>query len=179
MITTIKPAAEVRATVDRWNLVNHVGTPVRFWPGDLSGPGRDGITSSPAWALEGHTAVVRIEGYGSCIALTHVKPKQPWVLDFRPVTLYSVHCSHCANPYLNEHGTPALFTQEELNKLTDYPLTDDEWHINEDGRALSCPDCWSVGWCEECQEQIHAWEPKNSGRPGEDWHAACYKSEED
>ena len=58
--------------VDNWNLKHKVGTRVIFWTGVKEGPGRSGVTTSPADILNGHTPVVCIQGVG-VVALTHVE----------------------------------------------------------------------------------------------------------
>ncbi|REF00242.1 hypothetical protein [Thermomonospora umbrina] len=66
----------VKATelvADGWNRLHPVGTPVTYWPGRRKGPGRRSRTRSKAWVLEGHTAVVSVEGHAACVALTHVQ----------------------------------------------------------------------------------------------------------
>lgn len=60
------------AAVEAWNAANPVGVPVRFWTGLRTGEGAESVTRSKASVLGGHTAVVWVEGEGSCIALTHV-----------------------------------------------------------------------------------------------------------
>lgn len=59
--------------VERWNNHHLVGTPVRYWPGAREGAGIESITRTPAQMLGGHSAVVWVEGYSSCIFLTHVE----------------------------------------------------------------------------------------------------------
>lgn len=56
-----------------WNAAHPVGTPVRFWTGMRKGDGVESVTRSTAQVLGGHTAVVWVEGEGSCIALTHIE----------------------------------------------------------------------------------------------------------
>lgn len=60
--------------VDRWNDAYADGTEVRYWTGVREGSGKVGRTDGAAWLLGGHTAVVRIHGVASCIALSHVEP---------------------------------------------------------------------------------------------------------
>ncbi len=59
--------------VDDWNRKHVKGTRVIYWLGLKEGPGRAGITNSPADQLNG-TPVVCIEGVGA-VALTHVEPE--------------------------------------------------------------------------------------------------------
>lgn len=67
------PAAECAA----FNRDYPVGQRVRYWPAvrpeDDSG-GFESSTRSDAQVLSGHTAVVWVDGYAGCIALSHVKP---------------------------------------------------------------------------------------------------------
>lgn len=65
-------AAEER-TRDLWNELHPIGTPVRYWPGVRSGPGREGVTTSHAWMISGH-ASVKVDTYLGGIALSHVEP---------------------------------------------------------------------------------------------------------
>jgi len=51
------------------------GTPVRFWPAGIDGPGRQGRTVSAAWLLQGHTAVVLVESWCGLLAVSHVQPE--------------------------------------------------------------------------------------------------------
>lgn len=66
----------VTEQAQEWNDAHPVGTPVRYWPGMRTGIGRKGVTTSEAWAIGGHTAVVRIDTDSSCIALSHVEPAE-------------------------------------------------------------------------------------------------------
>jgi hypothetical protein len=59
---------------ENWNQVWSVGTPVTYWPGDRTGPGRTSVTASPAWVLPSGAAVVEVDGYPGGIALTHIEP---------------------------------------------------------------------------------------------------------
>lgn len=66
-------------TADEWNALYPAGTPVVAYPGSrperLPGARRlETRTRGAAWTMGGHTPVVMVEGYGSCIALTHVDP---------------------------------------------------------------------------------------------------------
>lgn len=60
------------AIVREWNARHPVGTQVIAYPGTRGGQGLTTATRSAAWALEGHTPVVMVEGHPACIALTHV-----------------------------------------------------------------------------------------------------------
>lgn len=64
-------SADPQLDVDIWNGVAPVGTPVRYWPGWRAGEPISSRTRSRATVL-GDTAVVWVEGYASCIALSHV-----------------------------------------------------------------------------------------------------------
>lgn len=57
---------------DQWNELHPPGTPVRYWPGLRSGPGREGVTTSRAWLISGH-ASVKVDTYTGGIALSHVE----------------------------------------------------------------------------------------------------------
>ena len=57
-----------------WNATYEVGQPVRYWPGERKGPGRLSRTRSNASMLDGYAPVVWVDGYASCIALSHVEP---------------------------------------------------------------------------------------------------------
>jgi hypothetical protein len=66
-------ASTQREHVARWNDAHPVGTPVRYWTGDREGDGKTSVTRTVADLLDGHTAVVCVEGVASCIALSHVE----------------------------------------------------------------------------------------------------------
>ena len=73
----MRPATRTKRakkTVDRFNQAYPLGTMVRYWTmvreGEPSGTAR---TRTPAQVLSGHTAVVWVTGYASCIALSHVE----------------------------------------------------------------------------------------------------------
>lgn len=73
-----RSAHQERQAVNRWNRQHAIGTPVRYWRGGREGPGIESRTITGAQLLAGHTAVVFVDGYGSCVALTHVEPlEQP------------------------------------------------------------------------------------------------------
>lgn len=89
MAERIDPEA-AKAAAD-FNATHPVGTEVDYWRGvrDLYdvGQGRShrfepsgrGVTTGRAMVLEGHTAVVWIDGCSGCIALTHVRVVEPAV----------------------------------------------------------------------------------------------------
>lgn len=64
--------AQMRRDVARWNTANAPGAKVRFWRGLREGEPREGVTSSEAMLLGGHTAGVYVEP-GGFVALTHVE----------------------------------------------------------------------------------------------------------
>jgi hypothetical protein len=68
-------------TAAQWNERYPIGTPVVAYPGlrpedDPKGERLITRTSSKAWVLGGHTAVVFVDGHGACINLTHVDPER-------------------------------------------------------------------------------------------------------
>ena len=65
------------ATVEQFNRICPIGTPVLYWPGVREGEGRKSATRSAAWLLGGHTPVVSVEGYAGGIALSHVMGYSP------------------------------------------------------------------------------------------------------
>jgi hypothetical protein len=67
-------------TVDQFNALYPIGTPVTAYPGARPEHDKDCTslvtrTRTAAWVLSGHTPVVMVEGHGACIALTHVDPR--------------------------------------------------------------------------------------------------------
>lgn len=66
----MKPAE----AVTRFNQRHPIGTLVRYWKGVREGEGKESTTRSAAQLLEGHTAVVWLDGVSGCIALTHIQP---------------------------------------------------------------------------------------------------------
>jgi len=62
-------AATFNATYPLW-------TPVTFWPGLREGPGRDSITTTPAWVMGGHTVMVTVRDYSGGIILSHIEQKE-------------------------------------------------------------------------------------------------------
>lgn len=66
-------------SADEWNAAHPPGTQVVAYPGcrpddDPTAERIEGVTTSRAWVLGGHTPVVMVAGHGACIALTHVDP---------------------------------------------------------------------------------------------------------
>ena len=66
-------ATPAQQQVDKFNEDNAIGTPVSYWPGLREGTGRDSFTTTPAWVMGGHSAMVTVDGYSGGIALSHVK----------------------------------------------------------------------------------------------------------
>ena len=60
---------------NEFNHLHPIGTPVRFWPGLHTGPGRMAATRSEAWTLPSGHAVVAVTDYPGGIALTHIQPE--------------------------------------------------------------------------------------------------------
>ena len=58
---------------DEFNAAHSIGTPVIAFPGSRQGRAILTKTSTPAWQMGGHTAVVTVEGYSGGIALTHIE----------------------------------------------------------------------------------------------------------
>jgi hypothetical protein len=63
------------AAVKKWNERFPVGTPVRYWTGARVGHGQKGKTRTLAEGLNGHTAVLWLEGVSGCVALSHIQPE--------------------------------------------------------------------------------------------------------
>lgn len=61
---------------EEFNAAHPVGTPVRFWPGVMTGPGIASRTRTPAWYV-GPYPVVSVEGYAGGISLKHISPDVP------------------------------------------------------------------------------------------------------
>ena len=59
--------------VDRWNNEHGIGTLVQFWPVRNRLEYQICRTTSAAWLLSGHTAVVMITGVRGCVALDACK----------------------------------------------------------------------------------------------------------
>lgn len=69
-------------TTAEWNTRYPIGTSVIAYPGARpeDDPNDERLvtrTRSEAQMLDGHTAVVWVDGHGACIALTHVDPVHP------------------------------------------------------------------------------------------------------
>lgn len=92
----------------------------------------------------------------------------PSVVDARPLTVYTIHCSNCGTVHEGEFG-PDWWTADLLPKLNLY-IDGDGWHVNEDGMALSCQKCWDHGWCDVCNDEVHAWQPHEHLADGEMRH---------
>lgn len=72
---------EEQKLVDEWNRRHPVGTSVRRYK--YINPNREAEpvltkTTSAAWVLGGHTAVVMVEGKAGCVALASVIPEEPF-----------------------------------------------------------------------------------------------------
>lgn len=70
-----------QTTTDLWNTRYPIGTPVTAYPSTRPEDGANcerlaTRTRSEAQVLEGHTAVVWVDGHGACIQLSHVDPVQ-------------------------------------------------------------------------------------------------------
>ena len=106
----------------------------------------------------------------------------PAGLDARPTVRYTVHCSHCGKAAPGyEDETPCLWKADDLTRLGNYHLGECGWKVNLDeadpefgGRMLACPDCWMAGWCETCDQPIHAWQPSVTEPTDQSkWHEGC------
>jgi hypothetical protein len=108
-------------------------------------------------------------------------PMPPSGLDARPVLRYTVHCSHCGVPAPGyEFNDACLWAVTDLGNLGGYHLSERGWKTNDGladpdfgGRALACPACWEVAWCEDCDEPIHAWQRYDNVGPGHSRHRGC------
>jgi hypothetical protein len=62
-----------------------VGTPVLYWPGERTGPGRRSKTRSEPWRMGSGELVVKVYGHEGGIALTHIQVRRelPPPLDFQ------------------------------------------------------------------------------------------------
>lgn len=65
---------EAVLAAEEWDRLHPVGTPVRYWPGDSTGPGRIGVTVSKPW-VEGIRAYVQIDSSDTAVALGSVQPR--------------------------------------------------------------------------------------------------------
>lgn len=97
----------------------------------------------------------------------------PAGMDARSRVVYTIHCSACGEAHEAEFG-PSLWSAKNLSELSKFPLEDEDWELNLEGRALVCPGCHTVGWCEKCGDRIHAWEDKKSLEGDRRWeHVEC------
>lgn len=92
--------------VERWNTRYPIGTPVTAYPGvrPADDPHAERLitrTRSQAQVLEGHSAVVWIDGHSSCIALTHIDPIQSADAYVPPAKYLRSDSVDCC-----PHGTP-------------------------------------------------------------------------
>lgn len=60
--------------VERWNRKYPIGTNVRFYSVKGGRTFKDTKTTTAAYVLSGHTAVVFVEGVTGCVALDNTKP---------------------------------------------------------------------------------------------------------
>lgn len=93
-------------------------------------------------------------------------------LDARPRTVYTIHCSICGDAHEGEFG-PSLWSESDLSNLSHFPLEDEDWELNLEGRALVCPGCHTVAWCQKCRDRIHAWEEKADLEANQWQHVKC------
>lgn len=83
----------------------------------------------------------------------------PAGLDARAVLRFTLHCSHCGKVHREpEYDSITTWHAEDLRSLSAYIDSDSGWELDVDGRALVCPSCRQVGWCEDCGGEIRAWE---------------------
>lgn len=96
-------------------------------------------------------------------------------LDARPLLRWTIHCSECGTVYREpEFEQVANWPTSCLPALGNFGLGDQDWHVNEfDGRPLVCPGCACVAWCEECGEEIQAWQPHWRDATDCCFHLAC------
>jgi len=74
-LKTLGRARDAARLAREFNARHRIGQRVRFWNGVREGNGLEGCTTTEAFVLGGHTAVVFIRpGARGCIALTHVEP---------------------------------------------------------------------------------------------------------
>lgn len=72
--TQHKQQVDPQKQVDDFNAKYAVGSPVTAYPGCLGGDALHTKTTSKAFVLGGHTAVVMVEGHPAAIALSHINP---------------------------------------------------------------------------------------------------------
>ena len=73
-MTTTTDISTEQDRVDNFNAIHGSCTWVRYWTGTRDDAPKYDLTDGKAWLLGGHTAVVRLRGESSCVALTHVDP---------------------------------------------------------------------------------------------------------
>lgn len=71
--TDHSPSAKASREVARFNASHTTGEVVRFWPAARDGRALLGELAGPALLLGGHTAVVWVKGFPSCIPTTHIE----------------------------------------------------------------------------------------------------------
>lgn len=97
----------------------------------------------------------------------------PAGLDARPRVMYTIHCSVCGEVHEGEFG-PSLWSAKNLSELSKFPLEDEDWELDLEGRPLVCPECHTAAWCEKCGDRIHAWEDKKPLEGDRHWeHVEC------
>lgn len=77
--------ARAQKDVNAFNKRHGIGSQVTYWSFTRRGRGVASKTRGEAFVLEGHTAVVHVEGYTPCIALTHIGPTPPYCAGYRPL----------------------------------------------------------------------------------------------
>lgn len=70
-----RSARNLQAKVDNWNAANAVGTPIKYK--DDHGKIIESKTTSEAWVLGGHSAVIKIEGRSGCYDFERILPTPP------------------------------------------------------------------------------------------------------
>lgn len=66
---------KLEAEVARFNEQHSIGTPVQAWPWVVNeGEPLNTVTTTEAYVLSGHTAVIHVKGVRGCIALSHIEP---------------------------------------------------------------------------------------------------------
>lgn len=103
----------------------------------------------------------------------------PAGIDARAVLRYTLHCSHCGEPYRDpEFQSLVTWSAEQLAEIGDYIGDDDGWVLDLDGRPVVCSSCETWAWCEICGEEIRAWQDRRAnvsddGSGKEHAHVAC------
>lgn len=135
-------AAERRSKVTNEDVVREfnarypIGTPVLYWTGfregQASGSGR---TKTAAEVLSGHTPVVWIDGYRSCVALSHVQPLEGDLAVYWKIDKLKAEWSDI-------HGLPTHEAEIESMKRKAF---DDLFRTSgEVADLLKLAECWKV-----------------------------------